>query len=74
MSGVFAPSCHVALQDVHLTFRDSAFSFPDCVFVPSSGRMMTKEVAPFPAAHLAEFHLWLATPNSTVLLTVIKQR
>ena len=57
VSGVFAPSCHVALQDVHHTFSDSEFTFPASVFAPSSVRMMTKGVAPFPAAHVAEFQL-----------------
>ena len=54
---IAAPSCHVALDDIHHTFGNLNFAFLSSVFESSSVRVMTKRIAPFPATHVTNLKL-----------------
>ena len=70
--GMIAPVCHIALHDN--TFSNFEFAFPASVFASSSGRVMTKGVAPFFATQAAGFHLWLTAHNISVVRSIMKQK
>ena len=61
-------------QGIDHSIRNLVFALPASVFATTSGRMVTKGVAPFPAAQITEVHLQLATTNTAVLPTIMKQR
>ena len=71
---MFAPSCHVALEENHHTFGNLEFAFLPGVFASSSIRVMTKGITPFLATHVTKLQLCKTLPTSTVMLTVMKQR
>ena len=62
--GMIAPFCYSALQDI-----DNTFSNFELRFLPVVCR-----VAPFFATQVAEFHLWLAAHNISVVPIIMKQR
>ena len=45
--GMFTPSCHVALEDIHHTIGNFEFAFLASVFASSSFNVMTKGVVAF---------------------------
>ena len=67
--GMFAPSCHVALEDVHFTFSNLEYAFLASVFASSSGRVMTEGITPFLATHVTNLQLCETLLSSTVMLT-----
>ena len=74
MLGMFTPSSHVALEDIHHTFGELQLAPLPNVFASSSGRAMTKGVTPLLTFHATKMQIRQNTMTTATLLTFLKKR
>ena len=70
MLGMFTPSGHVALEDIHQTLSNFEFA---SVLASSSLRLMTKGVAVFLATPVTILHLCRNMPTFIAFITDLKK-